>query len=110
MLITISCGVIGHIRNNVNDLIGAKTTKGKECCSNVRSRVWGGALRDETKNGCDSLQGRRGRPFYDGEDGDHRVGYMYYVVLARGDFGPVLSAVGLLRVEEISKGMKILVF
>ena len=53
MLITISCGVIGHIRNKVNDLIGAKTTKGKECCSNVRSRVSGGALRDETKNGCE---------------------------------------------------------
>ena len=45
----------------------------------------------------------------DGEDGDHRAGYMYYVVLACGDFGPVLSAVSLLRVEEISKGMKILV-
>ena len=26
---------------------------GKECCSNVSSRLWGGALRDETKNGCD---------------------------------------------------------
>ena len=46
---------------------------------------------------------------YDGEDGDRRAGYMYYVVLACGDFGPVLSAVSLLRVEEISKGMKILV-
>ena len=51
MLITISCVVIGHIRNNVSELIGAKTTKGKECCSNVSSRLWGGALRDETKNG-----------------------------------------------------------
>ena len=53
MLITISCVLIGHIRNNVSDLIGAKTTKGKECCSNVSSRFWGGALRDETKNGCE---------------------------------------------------------
>ena len=35
---------------------------------------------------------------------------MYHVVLAYGDFGPVLSAVSLSRVEEISKGMKILVF
>ena len=26
---------------------------GKECCSNVSSRLWGGALRDETKNGCE---------------------------------------------------------
>ena len=51
MLITISCALIGHIRNNVSDLIGAKTTKGKECCSNVSSRLLGGALRDETKNG-----------------------------------------------------------
>ena len=50
------------------------------------------------------------KTIYDGEDGDHRAGYMYYVVLACGDFGPVLSAVSLLRVEEISKGMKILVF
>jgi len=50
------------------------------------------------------------KTFYDGEDGDHRAGYMYYVVLECGDFGPVLSAVSLLRVEEISKGMKILVF
>ena len=49
-VIAISCALIGHIRNNVNDLIGAK---GKECCANVSSRVWGGALRDETKNGCD---------------------------------------------------------
>ena len=47
MLITISCALIGHIRNNVSDLIGAKTTKGKECCSNVSSRLLGGALRDE---------------------------------------------------------------
>ena len=53
MLSAISCAVIGHIRNNVIDLIGAKTTKGKECCSNVSSRLWGGALRDETKNGCE---------------------------------------------------------
>ena len=62
-MITISCALIGHIRNDVNDLIGAKTTKGNECCLNVRSRVWGGALRDETQNGCDSLRGRGGRPF-----------------------------------------------
>ena len=47
---------------------------------------------------------------YDGEDGVHRAGYMYHAVLACGDFGPVLSAVSLLRVEEISKGLKILVF
>ena len=47
---------------------------------------------------------------YDGEDGDRGAGYMYYVVLACCGFDPVLSAVGLLRVEEISKGMKILVF
>ena len=53
MLSAISCAVIGLIRNNVIDLIGAKTTKGKECCSNVSSRLWGGALRDETKNGCE---------------------------------------------------------
>ena len=53
MLISISCALIGHIRNNVIDLIGVKTTKGKECCSNVSSRLWGGALRDETKNGCE---------------------------------------------------------
>ena len=26
---------------------------GKECCSDVSSRLWGGALRDETKNGCE---------------------------------------------------------
>ena len=26
---------------------------GKECCANVSSRLWGGALRDETKNGCE---------------------------------------------------------
>ena len=26
---------------------------GKECCSNVSSRLWGEALRDETKNGCE---------------------------------------------------------
>ena len=34
---------------------------GKECCSNVSSRLWGGALRDETKNGCegDYQHGRR---------------------------------------------------
>ena len=53
MLITISCAPIGHIRNNVGDLIGAKNTMGKECCSNVSSRLWGGALRDDTKNGCE---------------------------------------------------------
>ena len=53
MLITMSCALIGHIKNNLSALIGAKTTKGKECCSNVSSRLWGGALRDETKNGCE---------------------------------------------------------
>ena len=53
MSITVSSALIGHIRNNVSDLIGAKTTKGKECFSNVSSRLWGGALRDETKNGCE---------------------------------------------------------
>jgi len=26
---------------------------GKECCSNVSSRLWGGALRDDAENGCD---------------------------------------------------------
>ena len=26
---------------------------GKECCLNVSSRLWGGALRDDTKNGCE---------------------------------------------------------
>ena len=50
MLITISCVLIGHIRNDVSDLIGANTTKGKECCSNVSSE---GALRDETENDCE---------------------------------------------------------
>ena len=53
MLITVSCVLIGHIRNNLSDLIGAKITKGKECCSNVSSRLWRGALRDEPKNGCE---------------------------------------------------------
>ena len=53
MLITISCALIGHIKNNASALIGSKTTKGKECCSNVSSLLWGGALRDETKNGCE---------------------------------------------------------
>lgn len=48
-MITISCALIGHIRNNVSDLIAAKTTEGKQCCSNVNSRLWGGVLRDETK-------------------------------------------------------------
>jgi len=53
MLITISCALIGHIRNNISDLIGAKTAKGRESCSSVSSRLWGGALRDEPKNGCE---------------------------------------------------------
>ena len=53
MFITISCALIGHIRNNVSDLIGAKTTKGKEYCSSVSSRLWGGALLDEPKNDCE---------------------------------------------------------
>ena len=26
---------------------------GKECGSNVSSRLWGGALRDETQSGCE---------------------------------------------------------
>ena len=47
---------------------------------------------------------------YDGENGVRRAGSMYYVVQACVDFGPVLTAVSLSRVEEISKGMKILVF
>ena len=43
------CDLIGLILNNVTDLIGAKTTKGKGCCLNVSSRLWGGgALRDNT--------------------------------------------------------------
>ena len=50
-MFTIFCDLIGRILNNVSDLIGAKTTKGKECCLNVSSRLWGGALRDDTKNG-----------------------------------------------------------
>ena len=53
MLITISCALIGHIRKNVSDLIGAKTTKGKKCCSNVSRLLWAGALHDHTKTGCD---------------------------------------------------------
>ena len=28
-------------------------SRGKECCLNVSSRLWGGALRDNTKNGCE---------------------------------------------------------
>ena len=28
-------------------------TNGKECCLDVSSRLWGGALRDDTKNGCE---------------------------------------------------------
>ena len=47
---------------------------------------------------------------YVGEDGDHRSVKIHVPVLACGDFGPVLSAVSLLRVEEISKGMKNMVF
>ena len=46
----------------------------------------------------------------DGEKGVHRASSMYHVVQACVDFGPVLTAVSLSRVEEISKGMKILVF
>ena len=52
-LFTIFCDLIGRLLNNVSDLIGAKTTKGKECCLNVSSRLWRGALRDDTKNGCE---------------------------------------------------------
>ena len=51
-LFTMFCDLIGRILNNVSDLIGAKTTKGKECL-NVSSCLWGGALRDDTKNGCE---------------------------------------------------------
>ena len=29
------------------------TTKGKECSSKESSRLWGGALPDEPKNGCE---------------------------------------------------------
>ena len=29
---------------------------GKECCLNVSGRLWGGALRDDTKNGCEGDQ------------------------------------------------------
>ena len=36
---------------------------GKECCSNVSSRLWGGALRDETKNGC---EGDYSCPYFEG--------------------------------------------
>ena len=36
------CDLIGLILNNVTDLIGAKTTKGKGCCLNVSSRLWEG--------------------------------------------------------------------
>ena len=108
MLITISCALIGHIRDNVNDLIGAKTTKGKECCSNVRSRVW--EERCVTRLKTAARDGIRVTSPYDGENGNRRSCDMYYVVLVCGGFDPVLSAVSLLRVEEISKGMKILVF
>ena len=30
---------------------------GKECCLNVSSRLWGGALRDDAKNGCEGDYG-----------------------------------------------------
>ena len=53
MLITMSRALIGHIRNNVSDL---KDYKEKECCSNVNSCFWGGALRGETKNGSEEDQ------------------------------------------------------
>jgi len=29
------------------------TNKGRECGSKESSRLWGGALRDEPKNGCE---------------------------------------------------------
>ena len=54
-MFTIFCDLIGRILNKVSDLIGAKTKKGKECCLNVSSRLWGGALRDDTKT---RLRGR----------------------------------------------------
>ena len=53
MLITTSCALIGHIRNNVNDL---KDYNEKQCCSNVSSCFSGGVLRDETKSGCEGDQ------------------------------------------------------
>ena len=52
-MFTTFCDLIGRILNNVSDLIGAKTTKGKECCLNVSSHLWRGVLRDDTKNGCE---------------------------------------------------------
>ena len=45
-------------------LLPTKTTKGKKCCLNVSSRLWGGALHDNTKNGCEgdySSAGRRAK-------------------------------------------------
>ena len=53
MLIRISRALIGHIRNNASDL---KDYKENECCSNVSSCFWGGALREETKNGSEGDQ------------------------------------------------------
>jgi len=38
------------------------TTKGKECCSNVSRRLWGGALLDRPKNGCEGDYLRMGLP------------------------------------------------
>ena len=51
MLISFSFALIGQISNNVSNFIGAETTKRKVCSSNVGSRLWGGALPDDTKNG-----------------------------------------------------------
>ena len=42
MLITISCVLIGHIKNNVSDLIGAKTTKEKNVV-----RMWAAVCEEE---------------------------------------------------------------
>ena len=43
------CDLISLKLNNVSDLIGAKTTKGKECCFIVSSRLWGGAHNSEMR-------------------------------------------------------------
>ena len=42
-----------HVDYNLLHSDWSQETKGKECCSNVSSRLWGGALRDDTKNGCE---------------------------------------------------------
>jgi len=49
------CNLIGSISNNDCDMIGQSPvpTKGKECGSKESSHLWGGALREEPKNGCE---------------------------------------------------------